>query len=78
MNLGLKAVDLGLKAVDEENILQNHHDVRIQRREMLRTWRQKLGSKATYCSLAKALYKTERVDLVEKVVELLTKVAERS
>ena len=71
----LVAPHLGLEAVDEENILQNHHDVRIQRREMLRTWRQKFGSKATYGSLAEALYKTERVDLVENVVELLTKAA---
>ncbi len=70
----LIAPHLGLKAVDEEDILQNQDDVRIQRREMLRTWRQKLGSKATYSSLAKALYKTERVDLVEKLAELLTKV----
>ena len=70
----LIAPHLGLKAVDEEDILQNQDDVRIQRREMLRIWRQKLGSKATYSSLAKALYKTERVDLVEKLAELLTKV----
>ena len=67
---------LGLTAVDEENILQDHRDdVRIQRREMLRTWKKKLGSMATYGSLAEALYKIERVDLVEKVVELLTEEA---
>ena len=62
---------LELTAVDEEDILHNHHDVRIQRREMLRTWKQKLGSKATYYGLAKAFNDIERADLVGKVVELL-------
>ena len=66
---------LGLTAVDEENIVQNHRDVQIQRREMLRTWKQQFGSEATYSSLAEALYKAKRVDLVEKVVELLTEEA---
>ena len=74
----LIAPDLGLTAVEEETIVQNHHDVQIQRREMLRTWKQKFGSKATYGSLAKAFYKTKRVDLVEKVIALLTEEAARS
>ena len=78
-NWRLIAPDLGLTAVDEEDIRQNHRDdVPIQRREMLRTWKQKFGSKATYGSLAKAFYKTKRVDLVEKVIALLTEEAARS
>ena len=61
----------GLTSVDEENILQNNHSVQLQRREMLRTWKQHFGSKATYGTLAEALYKAKRVDLVEKVIKLL-------
>ena len=69
------APHLGLKPVDEETILQNHRDVQLQRREMLRTWQQKFGSNATYDGLAKALYDAERVDLVGKVVDVLTEEA---
>ena len=69
------APHLGLTPVDEENIAQNHRDVQVQQVKMLRTWQQKSGSKATYASLAKALHKAKRVDLVEKVVELLTEKA---
>lgn len=71
-NWRLIAPHLGLTEVDEENIVQNHRDVQLQRREMLRTWQQKFGFRATYGSLARALHKAERVDLVEKVIELLT------
>ena len=39
---------------------------------MLRKWKQKLGSKATYKRLAKAFEKCKRQDLVDKIRELLT------
>ena len=38
---------------------------------MLRKWKQKLGSKATYKRLAKAFEKCKRQDLVGKIKELL-------
>ena len=46
--------------------------VPAQRLAMLRKWKQKLGSKATYDELARAFRSCDRQDLVDRISELLT------
>ena len=43
----------------------------MQRYKLLKCWKQRCGSKATYRTLVKALLQINRTDLAEKVVALL-------
>ena len=65
---------LDLTEADEVDIVGSPvpRSVPAQRLAMLRKWKQKLGSKATYKKLAKAFEKCKRQDLVDKIRELLT------
>ena len=66
------APDLGLSATDEVDIVGSPpRSVQAQRLAMLRIWKQRLGSRATYEELAKAFSRCRRQDLVEKISELL-------
>ena len=63
---------LGLTEADEFAILgANPHSVPAQRIAMLRKWKQKQGTKATYKRLCKVFRKCGSRDLEEKVTELL-------
>ena len=63
---------LGLTEVEEIAILESTHSVPARKIAMLRKWKQKLGAKATYKRLCQALTNGKRIDLVEKVKQLLT------
>ena len=65
---------LGLTEADEVDIVGSPapRSVPAQRLAMLRKWKQKLGSKATYKKLSKAFRSCGRQDLVDKISELLT------
>ena len=64
---------LGLTEADEIAILGSHpHSVAAQKIAMLRKWKQKHGAKrATYKRLCRVFDDCERVDLVDKVKQLL-------
>ena len=63
---------LGLTEAEETAILgSNPHSVPAQRIAMLRKWKQKRGTKATYKRLCRAFDSCERADLVDKVKQLL-------
>ena len=62
---------LGLTEAEEENIEKNYGENETQKIGMLRKWKKKLGKRATYRKLGQVFYKLGRVDLVEKVRELL-------
>ena len=63
---------LGLTQTDEENILgYAPNSVPVQRRMLLRTWRQRHGPAATYSRLADAFRQCGRQDLVERVSVLV-------
>ena len=51
-------------------IAESHHELG-RKIAMLRKWKQKLGAKATYKRLSRAFDYCERVDLVDKVKQLL-------
>ena len=64
---------LGLSRTDEMNIMEYApHSPRAQRVEMLRTWRYKLGTAATYSRLADAFSQCGKQDLVDAITELVT------
>ena len=63
---------LGLTEVEEIAIIESTHSVPARKMAMLRKWKQKLGAKATYKRLCKALTNGKRIDLVEMVEQLLT------
>ena len=64
---------LGLTEADEEAISEDYRgDFKLQKREALREWKRKCGSKATYSRLVQILCGTGCVDLAEKVKEVLT------
>ena len=64
---------LGVTPAEEREILGSApHSVRSQKMAMLRLWKQKKGSKATYKRLCRAFRKCGFFDLEEKVRELLT------
>ena len=48
------------------------HSLPAQRVEMLRTWRHKLGTAATYSRLADAFSVCGKQDLVDAITELVT------
>ena len=63
---------LGLTETDYEDIVTRHpRSAPAQRVAMLRTWREKHGTDATYTRLAAALQKCDRRDLLEKISELI-------
>ena len=62
---------LGLTEAEEENIEKNCGENETQKIGMLRKWKKKFGKRATYRKLGEVFYKLGRVDLVEKVRELL-------
>ena len=58
--------------VDQEAIqVRNPHDVKAQKMAMLRMWKERLGSTATYRRLAEVFWKVEKTILVEEVRSLL-------
>ena len=70
---------LGLTDADEISITDNNpNNVRKQNIAMLRTWKERFGSVATYRKLAEVFEKVGRTDLVETVCSLLPKKAEPS
>ena len=62
---------LGLTEAEEENIEKDCGENETQKIGMLRKWKKKFGKRATYRKLGQVFYKLGRVDLVEKVRELL-------
>ena len=70
---------LGLTEGDEEAIVtRNPNNVNAQKIAMLRTWKERFGSIATYRKLAEAFWKVGKTDLAERVCSLLPKKAEPS
>lgn len=59
------APHLKLTEADQDEVEHDHHKTTAQKIAMLRKWRQKCGSNATYQQLAKAFWTLERRDLVE-------------
>ena len=67
---------LGLTRTDKMNIMAYApHSLPAQRVEMLRTWRHKLGTAATYSRLADAFSVCGKQDLVDAITELVTSAA---
>ena len=64
------AVSLRLPSPEIESIKKTG-DIEIQRYKLLKCWKQRCGSKATYRALVKALLQINRTDLAEKIVALL-------
>ena len=62
---------LGLTEAEEENVERNCRENETQKIGMLRKWKKKYGKRATYRKLGQVFCKLGRVDLVEKVCELL-------
>ena len=62
---------LGLTEAEEENIEKNCGENETQKIGMLRKWKKKFGKRATYKKLGQVFYKLGRVDLVEKIREVL-------
>ena len=63
------APHLNLSPADEEDIATYSGDKHIK---MLRRWQEKIGSGATYRSLADSFQKIDRVDLIDKIRAFLT------
>ena len=64
------ARSLRLSSTDIENV-KSSGDVEIQRYELLKCWKQRCGSMATYKALVEAFLEINRTDFTEKVVTLL-------
>ena len=62
---------LCLTEAEEENIEKNCGENETQKIGMLRKWKKKYGKRATYRKLGEVFCKLGRVDLVEKLCELL-------
>ena len=63
---------LGLTRTDEMNIMEYApHSLPAQRVEMLRTWRHKLGTSATYSRLADVFSQCGKQNLVDAITELV-------
>ena len=63
---------LGLTQAEHQEILGSApHSVRLQKTEMLRLWKEKRGTKATYKRLCRAFNECDMSDLVEQVQKLL-------
>ena len=66
------APHLGLTEADEEAIAEDHKDkYDLQRRQALRLWKERNGSRATYHQLVRVLCRTGHIALAEKVREVL-------
>ena len=66
------APHLGLDAADEEEIVERDpRSVGAQKIAMLRKWKQKKGTAATYKKLCDVFKKCSRQDLVEKIEKQL-------
>ena len=66
------APHLGLTEADEEAIAEDHKDkYDLQRRQALRLWKERNGSRATYHQLVRILCGTGHIALAEKVKEVL-------
>ena len=66
------ATFLDLTEAEEHEILGSApHSVRSQKKAMLRLWKEKRGTKATYKRLCRAFRDCEMLDLEEKVEKLL-------
>ena len=70
---------LGLTRTDEMNIMEYApHSLPAQRVEMLRTWRHKLGTAATYSRLADVFSVCCKQDLVDAIAGLVTAASDES
>ena len=63
------AMSLGIPDADIKGIM-SQGDVGVQRIRLLKCWKQRCGSMATYKALVKTLLQINRTDLAEKVVAL--------
>lgn len=71
------APSLRLKKADEDAIIgYAPYSVPSQRMEMLRTWKERLGTGATYRKLSDAFKMCQRQDLVDELSKLVTARAE--
>ena len=62
---------LKLTDVDQEEIQKGHGSVKSQKIAMLRKWKQKHGSDATYRELARTFWRLDRRDLVEELCKVI-------
>ena len=63
---------LSLTQPEEEAITRNYPgDVELQRLKVLQKWSEKQGSKATYKTLIRAVYKVGKTELAEYIIHLL-------
>ena len=62
---------LGLTEAEEIAILESTHSVPARKMAMLRKWKQKKGRAATCDQLSRVFRKCERLDLVEKIKQIL-------
>lgn len=66
------APHLGLNEADEEAIAEDHKNkYELQKRNALRVWRERNGSRATYHQLVQILCRIRHIALAEKVKEVL-------
>ena len=62
---------LDLTEAEEIAILESTHSVPARRMAMLRKWKQKKGRAATYDKLCQAFRRCERLDLIDKMKQIL-------
>ena len=62
---------LGLEETDEEDIEASYSTVKTRNIAMLRKWKHLHGSSATYRRLLGAFWDVERIDLIDKLLEML-------
>ena len=63
---------LGLEETDEEDIEVMYSTVKTRNIAMLRKWKHLHGSSATYMRLLEAFWTVERIDLIDKLLEMVT------
>ena len=63
---------LGLEETDEEDIEAMYSTVKTRNIAMLRKWKHLYGSSATYRRLLGAFWSIERIDLIDKLLEMVT------
>ena len=62
---------LGLEETDEEDIEVTYSTVKTRNIAMLRKWKHLHGSSATYRRLLEAFWTVERIDLIDKLLEMV-------
>ena len=67
------APHLGLSKIQVEEVESNGRAETEKRQKILESWKAKFAFKATYIVLVKALLKTSKADLAERVCRLLPK-----